>query len=247
MIHKVVIQILILDKKHEAKYAVMDTLHLTNTSGTQERLIKKTLIASAIFISLAAIAFAPKFHHALAVIALVCCIAFVIHTLLKQSKVSYTLTSTHFQQHLHKGGWAVKWNNISSIGICSYQQQGWHQPLPYIGIKLKHYSPFLDATCPRVASDILMSQRALLYLGMKQANPNTAFEDIVLDSSLFKSSNGKVYSGLLAMMANRMKHQRGFFDFDVFISAADLDREPAEFVGLARRYLAAAEPEETLD
>ncbi|MEL7287999.1 MAG: DUF2982 domain-containing protein, partial [Pseudomonadota bacterium] len=49
--------------------------------------------------------------------------------------------------------------------------------------------------------------------------------------------------GLLAMLANRMKYQRRFYGYDVFISASDLDREAEEFVGLARRYLAAAEPD----
>ncbi|QSA19907.1 DUF2982 domain-containing protein, partial [Vibrio furnissii] len=54
---------------------------------------------------------------------------------------------------------------------------------------------------------------------------------------------GKVYKGLMAMLANRMRYQRQYYDYDVFISASDLDRSPEEFVGLARRYLAAAEPE----
>jgi hypothetical protein len=43
------------------------------------------------------------------------------------------------------------------------------------------------------------------------------------------------------MLANRMSYQRGFFDYDIFISTSDLDRDEESFVGLTRRYLAAAE------
>ncbi|GLT18611.1 hypothetical protein GCM10007938_23900 [Vibrio zhanjiangensis] len=158
-----------------------------------------------------------------------------------KSTVSYTLTATHFQQHLFKGGWVVKWNNIVKIGVCHCDQQGWQQPLPWIGIKLKNYSPYLDSICPRIATDILLSQRALLYIGMKQSILDAHFEDIVLDSQPYKNEQGSEYKGLQAMLANRMRHQRNYFDYDIFISAQDIDRTAEEFVGLARRYLAAAE------
>ena len=51
----------------------------------------------------------------------------------------------------------------------------------------------------------------------------------------------KDYSGLQAMLANRMKYQRGFHGYDIFISTHDLNISGEEFIGLARRYLAAAE------
>ncbi len=164
--------------------------------------------------------------------------------LIRKSQVAFTLTPTHFQQHLFHGGWVVKWNNISGIGICTYEEEGWHRPLPWIGIKLRRYSPYLDSICPRIATEILLSQRALLYLGARQQNQETQFEDMVLDSHQYCETSGKCYSGLMAMLANRMKYQRQYYDYDVFISAGDLDRSAEEFVGLARRYLAAAEPEE---
>ncbi|BDR13103.1 hypothetical protein VspSTUT11_10790 [Vibrio sp. STUT-A11] len=163
--------------------------------------------------------------------------------MIKKSQVSFTLTATHFQQHLFKGGWVVRWCNIESIGICSYQQEGWYQPLPWVGVRLKHYSPYLDAICPRIATEILLNQRALLYLGARQNQCEEQFEDIVLDPKPYQSSSGKQYKGLLAMLANRMKYQRSFYGYDVFISAGDLDREAEDFVGLTRRYLAAAEPD----
>ncbi len=161
----------------------------------------------------------------------------------QKSQVSFTLTASHFQQHLFKGGWVLRWKDIDSIGICTYEQEGWHQPLPWIGIRLKHYSPYLNSICPRIATEILLGQRALLYLGARQNNCETKFEDMVLDPAPYINQEGMHYEGLQAMLANRMKYQRQFYGYDVFISASDLDREAEEFVGLARRYLAAAEPD----
>ncbi|MCG3722129.1 DUF2982 domain-containing protein [Vibrio cincinnatiensis] len=170
-------------------------------------------------------------------------IAGVGYGVLCKSWVGFTLTATHFQQHFYYGGWVVKWNNIRDIGVCSYQQEGWHQPLPWIGIQLKSYSPFLEAICPRVAREMLLSQRALLYLGAKQQEKTIMFEDIVLDSTPYKDEKGHLYTGLMAMLANRMCYQREYYGFDIYIAEADLDRNANEFVGLVRRYLAAAEPE----
>jgi|GEM_PF-683367 len=193
--------------------------------------------------------------------------------LMLRSRVLFTLTPTHFQQHFYKGGWVLKWSNIEKIGLCTYQQDGWHQPLPWIGIKVKDYSPYLDSICPKITTELLLNQRALLYLGAKQAGQESKFEDIVLDSSQF---NGKMraaddasvfidedalnaskaqaltgkddkrwhYSGLQAMLANRMRYQRGYHGYDIFISTNDLKMSGEEFVGLARRYLAAAEREQ---
>lgn len=164
--------------------------------------------------------------------------------LLCKSWVGFTLTATHFQQHFYHGGWVVQWNNIQHIGICSYQQEGWHQPLPWIGLHLKNYSPFLEAICPRIAREMLLSQRALLYLGAKQQSQTILFEDIVLDSTPYQDEEGHIYTGLMAMLANRMRYQREYYGFDVYIAEADLDRSASEFVGLTRRYLAAAESNE---
>lgn len=163
--------------------------------------------------------------------------------LILKGQVAYTLTATHFQQHFYQGGWVVKWNNISQIGVCSYEREGWHQPLPWVGIRLKDYSPYLSSICPRLSTQLLLSQRALLYLGAQQQAKQDQFEDLVLDSTPYVDAKGNQYTGLQAMLANRMQYQREFFGYDVFIAEQDLDRSAEEFVGLARRYLAAAEPE----
>lgn len=246
----------------------MQTLQLSNHNFNLESSMAK-LIGGIIFVIVFfLIGLSTGWQQTLLTLAVMLGILGFSYLVIAKSRVAYTLTSTHFQQHLYKGGWVVKWTNIEKIGVCTHHVDGWHQPLPWVGIKLKHYSPYLNSICPRVASDILLTQRALLYLGARQnlrdqqnrmARQNSQlksnsrkeakrkfieFEDIVLDSSPYKNSHGEIYSGLLGMLANRMKYQRNYYDYDVFIAVADLDRDADEFVGLARRYLAAASAEE---
>ncbi|MCG3729095.1 DUF2982 domain-containing protein [Vibrio cincinnatiensis] len=220
----------------------MPTLHLSNYPFYSSTEIKRLFGVPFIIIIALITTFIDWPYNALLSSTLLLIVGISYGALCK-SWVGFTLTATHFQQHFYHGGWVVKWNNIRQIGVCSYQQEGWHQPLPWIGIQLKNYSPFLDAICPRVARDMLMNQRALLYLGAKQKGKTILFEEIVLDSTPYKDEDGRLYTGLMAMLANRMHYQREYYDFDVYIAEADLDRNADEFVGLARRYLAAAEPE----
>ncbi len=223
----------------------MNTTHITNFNFDFKSIRVQLVILLYIVIALVVIMFAATFTLAIIFAFLFSAFGIFTYWLILKSQVRFTLTSTHFQQHLFKGGWVVKWNNISQIDICTYNYYGWYQPLPWIGIRLKHYSPFLDSICPRIISEILLSQRGLLYLGMKQSSSTIQFEDIVLDSSVFHAESGKDYKGLLAMLANRMRYQRQYHGYDFFISTYDLDRPGEDFVGLSRRYLAAAERENT--
>ncbi|MCA0937041.1 DUF2982 domain-containing protein [Vibrio alginolyticus] len=219
----------------------METIYLTNSHFKSDSPTTRIILLLVALITLFLVLMAPGWKQAMLSVILMSAIVGFAVLMIKKSQVAFTLTATHFQQHLFKGGWVVRWRNIESIGICGYQQDGWYQPLPWIGVRLKHYSPYLDAICPRIATEILLGQRALLYLGARQNKCEEKFEDMVLDPSPYTNSNGTQYKGLLAMLANRMKYQRDFYGYDIFISASDLDREAEDFVGLTRRYLAAAE------
>jgi hypothetical protein len=221
----------------------MQTRHLTNQPFNPHSPMSKIIGWLSVVALIFLLILSPGWQQAILTIISVGAVFGFSYLMIQKATVGYTLTATHFQQHLFKGGWVVKWNNVSKIGICQYNQDGWEQPLPWIGIKLKHYSPYLQGICPRIATEILLSQRALLYLGAKQQQQNVQFEDIVLDSTPYRNHDGEEFSGLQAMLANRMKYQRRYFDYDIFISAHDLDRPADEFVGLIRRYLAAAESE----
>ncbi|MBW5416753.1 DUF2982 domain-containing protein [Vibrio cholerae] len=222
----------------------MPTLQLYNHQIHFTPFVIKGLLALAGLITLVVIGVAESFLQALVGILALMAWAGIAYWLMLKGQVAYTLTATHFQQHFYQGGWVVKWNNISQIGVCSYEREGWHQPLPWVGIRLKHYAPYLNSICPRLSTQLLLSQRALLYLGAQQKARHHQFEDLVLDSTPYVDAEGKQYTGLQAMLANRMQYQRDFFGYDIFISEQDLDRCAEEFVGLARRYLAAAEPED---
>ncbi|MGF1824328.1 DUF2982 domain-containing protein [Vibrio splendidus] len=249
----------------------MDTRHLTNFSLPA---FTRSYRIIAVILGFVCLIIALYSDNAKLLIVGAFCISALLVTgyyLMLRSRVMFTLTPTHFQQHFYKGGWVLKWSNIEKIGMCTYEQEGWHQPLPWVGIKMKDYSPYLDSICPKITCELLLSQRALLYLGAKQAGKESLFEDMVLDSSHYhtrstesgcveQSKNRdpedtsksqiqsnpenvivKDYSGLQAMLANRMKYQRGFHGYDIFISTQDLNMSGEEFIGLARRYLAAAE------
>ncbi len=222
----------------------MQTTHFTNHQFNLRSLHKKLILLIYVMTTTLLIIYLPNWQQSLAIIIAINFLLLAGYWLIKMSRVSYTLTATHFQQHRYKGGWVVKWNNISKIGICHYEQDGWFYSLPWIGIKLKCYSPYLDSICPRLATEILINQRALLYIGTRQQHQEAQFEDIVLDSRIYQEASHKPYTGLMAMLANRMKYQRKYYDYDVFISVNDLNCSAEEFVGLARRYLAAAEPNE---
>ncbi|MBW3694811.1 DUF2982 domain-containing protein [Vibrio sp. T187] len=221
----------------------MPTRHLTNVEFDINSYRSKWLGYAILFLCLF-LALFEEFRKAIFIFVLCAgCVGWMVYHFAIRSKVMLTLTPTHLQQHFFKGGWVVKWSNIESIGICQYGEQGWFRPLPWIGIKLKDYPPYLDSICPRISTEILLSQRSLLYLGVKQSGKAIHFEDIVLDSSVFIANDNVQYQGLQAMLANRMKYQRAYHGYDIFISTQDLDRSGEEFVGLARRYLAAAEPD----
>ncbi|WP_139342963.1 DUF2982 domain-containing protein, partial [Vibrio gazogenes] len=144
----------------------MQTVHLSNFEfDFQQRSVRLTIIAYAT-VALLIIMTANTLSLALVYTALFFGVAVLLYWLLRKSQVRYTLTATHFQQHTFRGGWVIKWNNIQEINQCTYNIDGWHQPLPWVGIRLKSYSPYLNSICPRIISEILLSQRGLLYLGM---------------------------------------------------------------------------------
>ncbi|MCW8327249.1 DUF2982 domain-containing protein [Photobacterium sp. SDRW27] len=159
----------------------------------------------------------------------------------QEPELAFTLTFMHIQFHSPTGGWLARWKNIDEIGPATVSFQGWHQTMPWVGIKLKDYEEFLDSICPRIASKILIEQRGLLIIAYKRTdNPPYEIEDMLFDDTHYITHSGKTLKGLLAMLANRMKYNREFLGYDFFISEDLLDRPTEDFIGLTRRYLAAA-------
>lgn len=109
----------------------METLHLTNSHFKSDSPINKLIMLLVVLITLFLVLIAPGWKQAMLSVVLMAIIVGFAIVMIKKSQVSFTLTSSHFQQHLFKGGWVVRWQDIDSIGICTYEQEGWHQP--YLG------------------------------------------------------------------------------------------------------------------
>ncbi|MDN2481452.1 DUF2982 domain-containing protein [Vibrio agarivorans] len=218
----------------------MKTLHLSNRERITQSMVLK-LIGIMIGVALLFLFLtSPSINTALiSLLVAVAAIAMTYH-IMRKAYNGFTLTPTHLQQHRVKGGWVLSWHNIERIGQCEEEVDGWKRPLPWVGIRIKDYQPFVDSICPRLAVELLMEQRALLYVGVA-GNNREKFQDMVLDSKRYQSGN-RCFKGLQATVANRMHHMRTAYGYDVFIAEGDLDRPIEEFIGLSRRYLAAVEP-----
>ncbi|WP_276202081.1 DUF2982 domain-containing protein [Salinivibrio socompensis] len=53
-------------------------------------------------------------------------ILYAIHKLLQRAQLSFSLSFMHIQHHSFRGGWALKWRNIETVGIPHI-----HQPRPW--------------------------------------------------------------------------------------------------------------------
>lgn len=167
-------------------------------------------------------------------------LGFIIKHYLYSQKLGFTFTSSHFQQHLYKGGWVLRWHNIKRIDMLDYSIQDWKTSIPWIGVEIKDYQDFVCSISPKVITQMLLHQRSLLYLGLKQHNRQHELENHVINDKPFLYSDGYYAKGLQAMLVNRMVIQRQLWGYDLFISENDTLKTKEEFVGLARRYLAAS-------
>jgi hypothetical protein len=146
--------------------------------------------------------------------------------------------SLHFQ---HKNGrWELDWDNIQRIAVPRVTQGLEQNELAMIGIKLKSYKPFLASISPRLITNILMEQRPLLLYGLGvehqlKCSTGKCYGDDLLESDRFKDSDGCNYTGIQAMLANRMQKLRQRLGFDIFIAGTELDRSEQEFVQLLKQ------------
>ena len=108
-------------------------------------------------------------------------------------------------------------------------------------MKLKDYDEFICNISPRLAARMIIEQRILLIMAIKNSEQdNHVIEDILFDDEPYQGHNGFIFKGLRAMLANRMHYNRQYLGFDFFISEDALDRPMSDFLGLLRRYKAAA-------
>ena len=220
----------------------METLHIQSDKITTKHYIG--LVATIMTITLVFLGYFSQQLSGVGVFIIMVLMIIVLLAVIKfinTLTVGFTLTFMHCQYHSHYGGWTTTWHNIANIGHATLGSQGWQTSLPWIGIRLKNYDDFIRRICPRVASRILLEQRVLLIMALKyNAYERHQLEDILFDDSPFTTQNGESFRGLQAMLANRMRYNRELFGFDFFIADDVIDRPIADFIGLLRRYKAAA-------
>ncbi len=134
----------------------------------------------------------------------------------------------------------LRWHNIKRVDALNYSIQGWTTSIPWVGVEIKDYQAFISTISPKVITQILLHQRSLLFLGLKQYGRQHELEDHVINDKPFIYSDGSNVKGLKAMLANRMMIQRQLWGYDLFIAESDIITSKEEFVGLARHYLAAS-------
>lgn len=145
--------------------------------------------------------------------------------------IELTKSFIHYQ-HRH-GKWRLDWANIQRIDVPKISQGFEQKPLSMVGIKIKDYQPLLNSISPRLATNLLLEQRALLLHNNGCATGGCYNNDLIEDDR-FKMPDGRFISGIPAMLANRMSKLRISLGFDLFISVAELDRSSDDFVALLK-------------
>ncbi|TRY31421.1 DUF2982 domain-containing protein [Aliiglaciecola sp. M165] len=146
--------------------------------------------------------------------------------------IELTKRFIHYQ-HRH-GKWQLDWDNIQRIDVPKISQGIEQIPLSMVGIRIKDYQPLLDSISPRLATNLLLEQRALLLHNSGCATGGCYNNDLIEDDR-FKMPDGTIVQGIPAMLANRMSKLRNSLGFDLFISVAELDRSSEEFVALLKQ------------
>lgn len=141
---------------------------------------------------------------------------------------------TIFYRHRH-GQWQVDWQNVHRIDTPKISAGLEQKPLGMVGIRLKDYQPLLDSISPRLATNLLLEQRPLLLQGDRGCNTGACYSADMIEDDVHKLPDGTVLKGIKAMLANRMGKLRQLLGYDLFISAAELDRDTEEFVALLRQ------------
>jgi hypothetical protein len=154
---------------------------------------------------------------------------------IKEPEHSITITPTELT-YLHRlGQWRIPWSSIQRFDQPRVTKGLEQKTLNFIGFKITDYEGFVSSISPRLATHLLMEQRPLLLQNPDKActTGNCAGGDILNDTK-FKLASGKMLTGVQAMLANRMRQLRESLGYDIYIAAAELDREPSEFIDLLK-------------
>lgn len=153
---------------------------------------------------------------------------------LREPTHSIELTRKGIFYFNRRGQWNLDWNNVQRIDVPKSDIGLELKELELVGIKVREYGPLLASMSPRLVTNLLLEQRALL-LQSQNCRSGTCYSEAMFEDDKYKLDDGTVLKGIPAMMANRMCRLRELFGYDLFISASELDRDKTEFVHLLRQ------------
>lgn len=154
----------------------------------------------------------------------------------RQPDNSFELTRAGMRYFHPKGSWFVAWQDIQRIDSPTVSHGIEQVTLPYVGIRLKpgKNKQLLFDISPRLASNLLISQRALLLNIESSCNTGECFSDGLIEKDTYVSHCGHSFNGIKAMFANRMERLHREMGYDLFIDNDQLDRPPEAFITLLR-------------
>ncbi|PKH06860.1 DUF2982 domain-containing protein [Moritella sp. Urea-trap-13] len=161
-------------------------------------------------------------------------IVLLIVGIVKINDVDYrfSLTNEGIHYFTSRGGFTILWQDIQRIDIPKINDGLELKDLPYIGIRLNQREHLINSASLATLSHMLLEQRALIML----TDPNSTLYGNA-DNMLYP--NVKVthkYQGLQAMFINRMHYLHDTLGYDIYFPEDDLDRSPAEFIALLRKF-----------
>ncbi|MBU2978623.1 DUF2982 domain-containing protein [Alteromonas sp. C1M14] len=155
---------------------------------------------------------------------------------LREPPFSMEISPDEIRYHHRRGNWLLHWDNIQRIDCPRIQEGLSHTQLDAVGIRIKDYGAFLAGISPRLATHLLMEQRPLLiHQRGNDCASGDCFSQAQFDDKHYVLENGETFTGVKAMLANRMTQLRELLGYDIYISGTDIDREPSAFVALLRQ------------
>ena len=208
---------------------------IAKRNGMTLTIVASLLIFSSI-IALLSIATNNTLYFPLFAGSLIIGIVLLIVGIIKINDVDYrfSLTNEGIHYFTSRGGFTILWQDIQRIDIPRINDGLELKDLPYIGIRLNQREHLVNSASLPTLSHMLLEQRVLIML----TDPNASLYGNA-DNMLYP--NVKVthkYQGLQAMFINRMQYLHNTLGYDIYFPHDDLDRSPAEFVQLLRKFKA---------
>lgn len=153
----------------------------------------------------------------------------------REPQFSIEISPQEIRYHHRLGNWLLHWDNVQRVGCPRVHKGLEHVELEAVGIRIKDYGAFLNQVSPRLATHLLMEQRPLLmHRAAENCKNGACFDHHMFDDKHYISDDQQTFTGVKAMLANRMTQLREILGYDVFIAASDVDREPAEFAAFLK-------------